>query len=88
MNEIFIKLKNWYVTLPSWLRSLIVALVAIVIILSTLFGTTSCSIFRESRVEYRQKRRVEKTDSLFVTYPRSATYAIRARSFEKIVDRM
>lgn len=88
MTDFFQKLKEWYASRPAWLRALIVALVAVVLVLSTLFGTTSCGIFRESRVEYRQKKHVERTDSLFVTYPRSATYTLQTRSYEKTVNRM
>lgn len=88
MTEFFEKLKKWYASRPAWLRALTIALVAAILVLSTLFGTTSCGIFRESRVEYRQKKHVERTDSLFVTYPRSATYAVRTRSFQKNVNRM
>lgn len=89
MNDLVEKLKKWFSSQPSWLRAIVIALVAIVLVLSTLFSTSSCGLAKSVRVDYGSKRKVEKTDSIRVSYPNVFGFpvAMRVRTTSKDVVR-
>lgn len=38
--------KSWLQSLPIWLRAFVIAVIAVVLILVSIFGTSSCSVVR------------------------------------------